>query len=286
MDLDQLNQYLKKAAEERNRRRISEFEGYSPKEMQSILYDTFGKDSPIRLKKMKSADYERIPLLNQIKYMMHLVEKAGELKLTKRGNLPVKVVADIYEQGYIEDYFIEKGISKLYKEEDTQSINLPKILLEISGLVKKRNNKWSLTKKGSELLTDDRALLRRMWHYFGSRFNWAYYDGYETEKLGRLGYGFSLILLDKYGDKSRKDSFYAEKYLKAFPDLLGEVRQTTYRDRKHVFTNCYSTRTFDRFLDYFGLIHIQKGSWQDPTMISKTPLFSKMIQIIPPVKND
>lgn len=47
--------------------------------------------------------------------------------------------------------------------------------------------------------------------------------------------------------------------------------------------NCYSLRTFDRFLNYFGLIKIERdeNKWTFDTHITKTDLFDKLIKVKP-----
>lgn len=46
-------------------------------------------------------------------------------------------------------------MAKLYKEADSESVHLTRILTELSGLAKKRNNKLSLTKIESKTISDD-----------------------------------------------------------------------------------------------------------------------------------
>ena len=267
---------------EQNNQGLPDFEGYSPIEMRHILYDPFGDYSPIRLLKLTDSDYKNIPILNQIKYLAKLVDKVVELKLTNKSFLPTKIVADIYNQRFLKDELIESGISKLYKETDSSTINLTRILLEISGLAKKRHNKLSLTKTGKKLLNDNFKLLLLIFKTFGTKFNWAYYDGYGQNNIGQLGFGFSLILLKKYGDKKQIDKFYSQKYFQAFPDLIDNSPPTKFGYELERPNNCYSIRTFDRFLDYFGLIKIEKDKkWDADKYITKTELFDKLIKCTP-----
>lgn len=275
MDLNELNKHLEKLMEAQNRRSVAEFEGYSPVEMNAVLYDTFGAESPLQLQNLTADAYRQIPLLNQVKYLAGLIEKAGEIKLTSKGYLPTKVVAEMYAQGFMKDEFIESGLYKLYKETDANSVHLAKILVELSGLAKKRLGKLSLTKTGVKVLKNDPELLALLFNTFAKKFNWGYFDGYEETPVGPLGFGFSLILLSKYGDKERRDNFYAAKYFKAFPALL----QGSNPHR------CYSLRTFDRFMEHFGLVAIRKeGSIIDPTnYIRKTELMDQLVKVEEPV---
>jgi hypothetical protein len=117
---------------------------------------------------------------------------------------------------------------------------------------------------------------------FATKFNWAYYDGYGDNQIGQLGYGFSLILLSKYGHESRLNSFYAGRYFKAFPQLTVAVKPN-YGTSEQYLTDCYSVRTFNRFLDYFGLVNIDRqGKGLDSvTYITKTDLYDRLIKCTP-----
>lgn len=281
--IEDLQKQLDKIMEEQNLRGRPEFEGYSPTEMQHLLYDPFGAHSPLGLQKQSDSVYQEIPLLSLIKYLAALISKVGDLKLTQKGFLPVKIVSELYSQGFIKDENIESGIYKLYKETDSLPINLSRILLEFSGLTKKRKNKLSLTKKGEKTIGDNFNLLPLIVQTFCSKFNWAYYDGFGENKIGQLGYGFSLILLSKYGDEQRLDTYYSAKYFKAFPQLISDAEDPVYGSIEDQAARCYSVRTFDRFLDLFGFIKIDSEKrWDADKYISRTELFDKLIVCTPP----
>jgi hypothetical protein len=281
-DLEELQKHIDKIMNEQNNRGLPNFEGYSLIEMQYIINDTFGDNSPIQLLKLAEIDYKKIPILNQVKYLLQVIENNGELKLTVKGFLPTKVVSDIYNQNFIKDEMIESGISKLYKETDSMSINLTRILSELSGIVKKRNKKLSLTKKGKEELNNNHRLLKSIFTAFGTRFNWAYYDGYGDNQIGQLGFGFSLILISKYGSEKKLDSFYSNKYLSAFPMLIKQNEFSRFDSNERQASKCYSLRTFDRFLNYFGLIKTySENKWDSDKFIVKTELYDKLIKVRP-----
>ena len=281
-NLEELQKYLDKIMNEENNRGLPNFEGYSPIEMEYILYDTFGDNSPIQLLKLTESNYNNIPILNQIKYLLQLIDEKGELKLTTKGFLPTKIVSDIYDQGFIKDEMIESGISKLYKETDSMSINLTRILSELSGIIKRRNKKLSLTKKGKKELNDNHRLFESIFTTFGTKFNWAYYDGYGDNQIGQLGFGFSLILISKYGSEKKPDSFYSSKYLSAFPKLIEQIEPSRFDSNERKASRCYSLRTFDRFLNYFGLIKIEsENKWDSEKFIVKTELYDKLIKVRP-----
>ena len=278
-ELERLKKYVEQLIQEENNKSIPDFEGYSPIEMSHILDHPFDNNSPIQLIETGEVDYNNMPLLSQIKHLLQIVEENGELKLTAKGFLPTKVVAEIYHQGFIKNQFIELGISKLYKETDALGVHLTRLIAELSGLVKKRHKKMSLTKKGKVELNDNFKLFKSIFTAYTTKFNWAYNDGFGENDIGQLGFGFSLILLNKYGSEKQRNHFYTEKYFKAFPKLL-ELNEQSGNDSSY---RCYSVRTFDRFLEYFGFIKIVKKSpWDSINSIEKTDRFDKLIKIIPP----
>jgi len=280
--LKDIQKHIDKVMNEQNSQSIPEFEGYSPFEMHHLLQFTFESNSPISFQKLSDSDYREIPMLSQIKFFLNLIKESGELKLTAKGFLPTKVVKEIYNRGFLEESQFKSEISQLYKESDSVTVNLTRLLAELSGLTKKRNGKLSLTKNGEKLSSDNSKLLDLIFKTMTTKFNWAYYDLYCEDQIGQLGYGFSLILLSKYGKEKRLDSFYAEKYFKAFPQLL-ELVEPSYGTLETYSANCYSIRTFERFLDYFGLIDIEiQGKLPDRNIfITKTRLLDKLIKVRP-----
>jgi len=284
MELEDLQRALSKIMIEQNTQSVPVFEGYSPHEMHQIIYFTFEPDTPVVLQKLTDPEYQKIPMLNQTRYLLDLIEKAGELKLTQKGFLPTKVVADIYEQKFMQDNLIESGMAKLYKEADSASVHLTRILCELARLTKKRNGKLSLTKLGEKVKTDNFKLLQLILTAFGSKFNWAYFDGYGENDIGQLGYGFSLILMSKYGSEKRLVGFYADKYFMAYPGLLHSTEPPRFGTLERFVSRCYALRTFDRFLNYFGLISIEKTGpeYDSINYVIKTDLFDKLVKINPP----
>lgn len=275
-------EHIDRIINEFNKQSIQGFEGYSPFEMHTLLYFPFDSNSPVTIEKLADSDYQKIPLLNLLRYFLNLVKNSGYIKLTAKGFLPTKIVQELYNQGFIEESQFSSGLSKLYKESDSLTINLTRLLSELAGLTKKRNGKLSLTKIGEKITDDNQKLFELIFKTMTQKFNWAYYDGYENDQIGQLGFGFSLILLSNYGDKKRLDYFYSEKYLEAFPQLLESITPT-HRTAEQYAGNCYSIRTFDRFLKYFGLVEIEK---QDKIpdrkkLIRKTELFDKLIKVQP-----
>lgn len=186
-------------------------------------------------------------ILNEI--IDHIDFKKG-LKLTKTGNLPVRIVKEIYSKRIILDVPIEIGITKLSKETDFLALNCAKIIGIMSGYLRKANNKIYVTKKGQEFKNSDNNL-RDILFNFGIKFNKGYYDGYEDDFISQRDFIFSIYLLSKYGQDKKETDFYAKKYFEAFPTFGQDIK-----NKDH----CYILRTFDRFFAFLGFLDIIQES--------------------------
>ncbi|MFS4415457.1 hypothetical protein [Maribacter sp. 2307ULW6-5] len=281
--MDGIEKAIQEAMAAQNNRKVPDFEGYSPAEMHYLLHDSFHKESPLTLKSAKPQHFMKVPIFNLVGHLMEHLENQGGIKLTQKGHLPVRLVADLYAQGFYEEEDITSGITKLYKEEDAMSITLARLLPELAGWTKKRKGRLSLTSRGKRALHDDRERFETLFKVFGTAFNWAYFDRYESEEIGQFGLGFSLLLLCKYGNEKRSTTFYAEKYFKAFPQLLQDLQEPWFTDLHSQVASCYALRLFSRFLSYFGVISLEKEGkgFNAPLFVKKTPLFDTFFHLSP-----
>jgi len=239
---------------------VDEYEGYTRREIQETLYNIFSDKCPVRIRAtIPDGVLDQLPFLNLSEFLFHQVEKSGETKLTKQGNLPVKLVSQIYEQKFITEPFVEEGLRKLYKEEDSMAINVCHIVLNFAGLVKKRKNLLSVTAKGRKEISSRVEFLRIVMQTFALRFNWASLDGYGNSRTGQFGFGYTLLMLNKYGNELRPVEFYSNKYMIAFPALLEDfLIHSVYRqtDFARSFTRCFTIRSFERYLEFFNLADV------------------------------
>lgn len=281
--IDEINMISRRVTEQQNNAPLDDFDGLSPRQMHFILDFLFLKNSLIKLNKnVPSAIAMQSGLLNLCVDLLRIIEAVGELKLTTKSFLPVSVVRELYDKKYFPDGYIERRGIKLIRETDFLTLRFCRILCELSKLTAKRKNNIRLTRKGKKIIANPVALLAEIFTAFCIRFNWAFFDGYESENTGRMGAGYSLWLLSKYGVKEKNASWYAEKYVKAFPQELNEFAPSPYSDISEVFKNCYTLRTFERGFNLFGLVNIKKVPkipFGEEVFVKKTTLFDEFIII-------
>lgn len=243
---------------------IGDFEGFTPEEMHGLLYSPFDPDrSPLILNTgIACESICQVKFYHHILQYLHALRGQEPLKLTQKGNLPRKFCRELFDLKIYEDDIIAKHFQKnpLMKEDDFPYINLINIITHLSKFTKKQHGKISLAKKCHKFMTSGTApaLYCELFKTYITKFNWGYFDHYPESWIIQGGFGFSMLLVQKYGDRARPIEFYCDKYLKAFPGLMRDFPDKSYSSGMKQFQNCYELRVFERFLQRFGFIDIEK----------------------------
>ncbi len=263
---------------------VDEFCGLTPTEIDHLLYEPFGEASILKFQtEIDDTTLDRIPFFRICEELLRIVQREGFIKLTPLGALQRKVLQELYAHRFILEEFIESGISKLTREEDSPALSTVHITTVLTRGLRKTNGKLKLTKQGEKFLEPGYRVefLKRILQEFTSRFNWGYNDGYTEEPVGQLGWGFSLFLLDKFGDEERPLQFYADKFLRAFPPLLDFFPPIYSSTPETQFARCYGVRTFSRFLEWFGfaMIRGKRGALVDlDRMVERSDVMHKVFR--------
>ena len=239
---------------------VDDFLGLSPTEIHNLLYDTFGDKSLVQFRDdIDDKTLDQIPLFKIVEDYLKIIQRDKHIKLTPLGALPKKVMVELYDKRFLLDEHIESGITKLWKEDDCIAIRSARLTAEIAGLVKKVSGKLTLTRTVTKLLETNNRLqiFRQFFQAFTNKFLWSFNDGYPEQPIGQLGWAFSLILLDRFGDQPQTVEYYADKYLRAFPKFI-TFFQPDYSTPERQFFRCYGVRTFDRFFLWFGFVTVDK----------------------------
>ncbi len=280
--LDEIGKIL---AERHNSLPVNDFEGYSPVQMQWLIYEPFGSGSPIKINP-NIADHtlDKIYILPPLEYLILEIKNNSPFKLTQKGNIPpkyVKRITDIYAG---EDEFFIKSL-KLVKESDSFIAELLHLFLELSGIVKKRKNAWIITKNGQFIISNRTILLKTMLEILGLKLNRAYFDAFGDNDVGQIGFAFIFALIAKYGNNWKNTDFYAEKYFQAFPLLQGkiELSWSSASTDKENSNRCFKLRIFERFMLLFNLIEINKDTnnfIERNAEVKKSEIFDKIFTTI------
>ena len=195
LTLDDLNQELSQVTYNQNNMPKAPFLGLSPAQMHDILYRPFEFENNVFSLNFKSKQLSEVPLIKQAYYFLNKLKEVYELKATQKGNLPKAFVVEMYNE-----FFSNERYARLpNKEDDLPQLTRLKHLLDMSGLIKKRKNKFSLTKKGETIIDKDNSaeLFKLIIDSFFNKWNWAYGDGYSELQLIQSSAVFNLYLLHK-----------------------------------------------------------------------------------------
>jgi hypothetical protein len=244
----------------KNNSPVDDFLGLSPNNMHKLIYYPHENNSPVLIRSdIDNSTLDKIPFFRIVEELLKIVQRDTIIKLTPLGALPKKVVVELYTHKFIPEYFIEKGMTKLSRQQDSISIENARLTAEVAGLVKKIKGKFSLTKNGTLLLKPENRLklFQTVFEAFTGRFLWSYNDGYPEHPIGQQGWAFSVFMLAKFGDQFRGGDFYARKYAIAFPKFIDFFNGAAYGTPTESYLQCYVVRTFERFFEWFGLVEVE-----------------------------
>jgi hypothetical protein len=224
------------------------------------------------------------PILHLIQEIAAAIDEKG-LKATAKGNLPLKLCkqAKVDYQKYKPegDYLYRRNISS---EVDFDDLHTARIILELSGLLRKTKGRFFLTKKYQQIVKKSglAGLYPLLLKTYCRKFNWGYRDGYEEIPFIQHSFLFTMYLLKLHGDDWKPFFIYEDYFLQAFPMVINEAESEPYRSAEDEVRACYSFRALDRFLQFMGLANIEKIPGDKPFKheyrIKKLPLLDEVVR--------
>ncbi|MGI4736795.1 MAG: hypothetical protein ACRYG7_16620 [Janthinobacterium lividum] len=236
---------------------LADFCGLSPAQMHALLYQPLEPASVVQLRAdVPNEVLDHVPFLRLTEAFLHLLDREGQLRLTPLGALPRKYLRELYAHGFIREDGLETGLFTLSREIDSLAITTLHQTTRLAGLARLVRGQLLLTKKGRQLLDPVQrpALWALVLDTFTRRFPWASHDGYPSGTVGQTGWAYSVYLLTRFGEHPHPAAFYAELYQRAFPFVLAEFTDPAYGTPLTQFTSCYEVRTFERSLNWLGLV--------------------------------
>jgi hypothetical protein len=270
--LEELNKIASEVVHKFNNAEVPDFEGLSPHRMSLIMNKPFSDESPIKFNpSVNPALLTSLPVIRVCSLIMETIRAENGLKLTPKGNLPRKIVSEIFGLNLFTKTNSKHLLTKALNEDDFVPAAYTRALMKLAGLVMIRKNKLLLTKAGMGSY-DPVLLFHKLFIKYETDFHKGYLDGYESGSIGNIGGPYVIYLLHLYGHEQREASFYASLYFKAFPDLIRSIPPSPYTEQEKMAYGCYIYRTFDKGLFLFGLVDIEYkgGNYSDRKMYIKT----------------
>lgn len=254
--------------------------GLSSRDLLALCHFPFMKSSPIKIRPdIHNEVLDQLPFFRLCEHLLAIVAPEKGLKLTTHGNLPLAIVKELYTKGKLNDPLVETGIIKRWREQEIMSIAAARQVCTMAGLIKKRNNRLSLTKQGHKLRTNRQALLSKVLITHAYDFFTSQFDGYPDHATGQFGSHVVWYLLLKYGSQSRPTRFYAEKYQTLFPDLLTPFG-SPYASPFDQFCRCFEIRTFTRFNDWWGFTETTEYRFGEIATTKRTEYLQGVLEFV------
>lgn len=281
-DFDDLKQ-VQSAADafmlHRNNKPIDDFHGLSATQMQCLLDEPFATG----VLNLRFSEVDNIASCKVMILARYILNGIGDgIKATAKGNLPKSLVLEALTE---HDKYFERpwSLNRVNKEEDFFDLHVARLLLTLLKIIRIFKGKWIITAHGKTLIKANGSIENReftnllyqlMLECFCKQYNWAYRSYDEQYSFIQQSVGFSLYLLQKYGNVERLGTWYANEFINAFPDLLLEINES-YFTPEQALTNCYSHWLFKNFGEYFGLLSVKGGGIgnRDTLTVKATPLF-------------
>lgn len=241
VDINRVNEHLQEIMIRQNSASRSDFNGLSPEDMHNIMYDPFRDQCVVQLNKLDKNQYELVPLIRQALFLLNTLNEK-DLKLTKLGWLPLKIVADAYRIGQPE-WIIEELKQKRINEYEAGAVWMARIILELLGWIKTRKGVLSLTVKGRKAFSNIDAAANEILRFSLVGVGLHTFDAVEDDRIGNLGIAYSVWLLNQFGSEWHFGSFYQEHYQKAF----------NFPDKYTI----YETRVFSRLFYWLGIVEMR-----------------------------
>ncbi|MBM4347019.1 MAG: DUF1841 family protein [Deltaproteobacteria bacterium] len=267
---------------EKNAEPKSEFFGLSPEQMHRLLYRVFEDTSDIVAlnRDLLSDKILEISIVKEAVYFLRRLGELQPLKATAKGNLPRAFAREIHNR------FPENPVFpfRISSEEDDMKLSSLRHILDMCGWIKKRNQKFYLTRKGKIL--NEKGFGPGDFHHlfktYTRKYNWASRDFYPELQIIQQAFLFSCYILHMKGKTGASTNELSTYFMQTFPAVIKtEGRGLSSEEFLEIAQHSFYVRFIERFCEYFGLVTIQKREkrfLQLDYLIKTTPFFDELFQ--------
>jgi hypothetical protein len=280
LSIGELNKLIAEFQSKINREPDDDFDGLNPAQMHVLLYDPLSTGCLLQLNSSIHEYIQQVPLFQLAELLITQIRNAGKLKLTVKGNLPVSVCEILLNQQLISWEYMQY-MPRIKEDEIPYLWPLKQYLLD-QGIIKKQANTLSLTQNGEKFMKQDATeRFKNLLFFFSKRFHWGnFYNLQDGGKCGQLGWAYSLLLLQKYGNIQRDSEFYSQKLINAFEKDLKDSKEQN--ERISQYHQAYAVRFFECFANWFGLVSIERKrnlqiSHLNHVLVTKSPLLDHLL---------
>lgn len=261
----------------------SDFLGLSPNQVHELLQSPLNCPSvfkPLFDAEAVSCELDAAPIMRMAKALIGELGDKG-IRLTGKGNLPLKHVKAMVEAGGEDIVFPMARYGALRSEEQVMPAHLTRLLLELAGYTKKLKGRL-LMKKSAATRIEKKGWLTLYMDIVSaamSQFNWAWMDHREGMEDVRYIGPFIFWLLSEKGDEWLPVQDCLTDMLRAFPRLPLAAYPVSYVSEEQQARWALESRVV-RLFRLLGLLELNPEyagfRGDDEQMIRRTRLFKGM----------
>lgn len=278
---DELNATIQGVMARRNERPQAELGGLSPAAVHALITaDWVSAASAIRVEEsLTLEELEPAFTLHHARLVLQMFGERNGVKATPKGNLPREFLTEFRER--MRQPAVRRAVlrwePKVLNEIDLLSLHVPRLLLDVAGLIRKRKGAFVRTERGGRLAGDERAgeLFATLLRAHFRAFNLGYLDGASDAPEFQQTIGYTCYQFGRMGPAWRTASALTEEL------LLPSIRQMLLADATYDVASLILETRFLRPLEGFGLAESREVPREPDELITrdayvKTPLFDRM----------
>lgn len=252
--LEELNAWLARKTRTYNQAPQEQLSGLSPEQAARLFADDWGGGGPLQMNEsLTLSDLRDVRFLLNARVVLSTLESEGPVKATAATkSFPRKFVGSVIDRMAWEDGLLEKvkEFNKVIDELDAFPLHLQRIILKMSGLIKLRSGKFSITQKGKAYLPEERAgeLYAVLFRTYFRSFNLAYLDHNEQNAAMQHTMAMTLYRLGRAPRSWKSPETWANEIL--MEDALDQP--PNHRGENSTYDQ-FRTRIL-RPLEAFGLV--------------------------------
>ncbi len=265
-----------------NQRPLEELGGLSPDQIDSLLLQEWSHPGGplVLIRDLPFEEVSRAPILRNARTFLDALVQEDGTKATSAGKLNRAFVRTMLREGQWPERLIRymEKHRQVVNEGDFFPLHTLRILLDLSGLIRKRKGRFAVTRRGREVLSEELAgeLFALLFETQFQQMNLAYLDRIEVEEEVQPGIPSSLYRLRDAAPEWRKPEDLVDSLLLPF------VRESIPERRGFSLSaHVLSTRLLN-VLVRFGLMDIQEtpgeSGWQSNYQYRTTSLCGRFLR--------
>ena len=229
---------------------------------------------------VKLAELDRATQFHNTRIFLNALIEEGGTPTTATGNLTRVFVGKVCDRLLLAPNFlkIHRSVSKVINEQDIWALHEARLLAEYVKLIARRNQRFTVTKLGRELLADERAgeLFRRLFLTYFRTMDLCYLVHIREQPVIQATLAITLWRLEQVAENWRPVKGIAAQILPPRVMAQLESEQQSQFDTPDFFVSAYVLQS----LREFGLVERQKeNEWhiEEKDTVRVTPLFRRLI---------